>query len=291
MEIENMESHLISIFKERSLRTDLVNIRIINPTTYKFLDNINEELAWDYYHWVCKELRIDNKVTRSHGMSSEQASGKKKFGHNEEKKFEISGKIVKKGTTKTDLVDEDGNSDASIKSGKKIQWGMHVMNRLPIRFQSLFQNWFSTYTNESSLDNRRVYANQIINELNDKDKRYDLINWFFRGEENIPYLIVKNLKTGEYLKIGYDDLIRVLSDNISFRTSKEGKKPKIKIVADLPIGLGRKNTMSVFDIEPRTDKNNSLLMHGTSDVIINLISFYNINVKEIYNFNGQEQLN
>jgi hypothetical protein len=38
----------------------------------------------------------------------------------------------------------------------------------------------------------------------------------------------------------------------------------------------------VFEFEPRTDKNNALLMHGQSKVIINVIKYYDINVEETY---------
>jgi hypothetical protein len=80
---------------------------------------------------------------------------------------------------------------------------------------------------------------------------------------------------GIYYRIKYDVLINILVDNIEFYTTKE----KVKIVAR--INMGDKSEI-VFELEPRTDKNNALLMHGLSKVIINVIKYFNINVEETY---------
>jgi len=96
-----------------------------------------------------------------------------------------------------------------------------------------------------------------------------------RKDENIPFLIVKDVSSGIYYRIKYDTLINILVDNIEFYTTKD----KVKIVAR--INMGDKSEV-VFEFEPRTDKNNALLMHGQSKVIINVIKYYNINVEETY---------
>lgn len=62
----------------------------------------------------------------------------------------------------------------------------------------------------------------------------------------------------------------------------------VTAVAKIVIYIGRsKNDIIVFEFEPRSDKNNALLMHGSSKVIINIIKYYNINVIEkIYKQNS-----
>jgi hypothetical protein len=208
-------------------------------------------------------------------MDSELALSKKVGGHDEETFFERFGYVVQKGTNKTDLT-LNGESFASLKGGTKIQYGMHVLSKLIQRVQDLFRDWISTFEdNFVSLEERREFANIIIDKLNDRDERYFLLNYFLRKDENIPFLIVKDVSDGIYYRIKYDTLINILVDNIEFYTTKD----KVKIVAR--INMGDKSEV-VFEFEPRTDKNNALLMHGQSKVIINVIKYFNINVEETY---------
>jgi len=272
-----MQEHLIDILDEYSMRTDLVNKYIVNPYTFVFLkdDELGENDRWEYYIRVCKELKIKDKIIRSHGMDSELALSKKVGGHDEETFFERFGYVVQKGTNKTDLT-LDGDSFASLKGGAKIQYGLHVLNKLIQRVQDLFRDWISTFENNFvSLEERRNYANIIIDKLNDRDERYFLLNYFLRKDENIPFLIVKDVSSGIYYRIKYDTLINILVDKIEFYTTKD----KVKIVAR--INMGDKSEV-VFEFEPRTDKNNALLMHGQSKVIINVIKYFNIDVEETY---------
>jgi hypothetical protein len=274
-----MQDHLQQLLNKYSLRDDLVKRLLINKTTFEFKNNITEEEKWEYYNWVCKELRISDKIIRSHGMDSEKASAKKIKGHNDETFFEQFNLIVQKGNNKTDLT-LNGKSYASLKGGVKIQWGMHVINNLPIRFQNLFSKWISTYEKNSVyLEKRPEYAEEIVNLLDNKETRKDFINYYFRKEENIPFLIVKDVYEDIYYRIDYVDLINVLVDNLEFYITKG----KVKINARIEIG--EKQKRSFFDIEPRTDKDNTILMHGLSERVIKVIKYYKIDVKEIYKQN------
>lgn len=270
-----MQQHLVKIFNRYSMRKDVINRLVVNINTFEFRDDVTEEGRWVYYNWVCKELKIKDRITRSHGMDSEKASSKKVGGHDEETFFERYGYVVQKGTNKTDLT-YNGDPFASLKGGTKIQYGMHVLSKLPERLQELFRNWISTYENNFvSLEERKDFANIIINTLSNRDERYYFLNYYLRKNENIPFLIVKDVSNGIYYRIKYEDLINILVDNIEFYTTKE----KVKIVAR--INMGDKSEI-VFELEPRTDKNNALLMHGLSKVIINVIKYFNINVEETY---------
>jgi hypothetical protein len=274
-----MQEHLIRIFNRFSLRGDLINRLVIDTETYIFRDDVSEENRWGYYIWVCKELKIKDRVVRSHGMDSKKASSKKVGGHNDESFFERYGYEVQLGTNKTDLIN-NGESFASVKGGVKIQWGMHVINKLPEKLIELFGDWISTYENNFvSLEGRKGFADTIIDTLSDKNERFYLLNYFLRKNENIPFLIVKDVNEKIYYRINYEDIINVLVDNIEFYTTKD----KVKIVAT--INTGNKSEV-VFEMEPRTDKNNALLMHGQSKVIINIIKNYNVDVKETYQQNA-----
>jgi hypothetical protein len=180
---------------------------------------------------------------------------------------------------KTDLT-LNGKSYASLKGGVKIQWGMHVINNLPKRFQNLFSKWISTYEKNSVyLEKRPEYAEEIVNLLDNKETRKDFINYYFRKEENIPFLIVKDVYEDIYYRVDYVDLINVLVNNLEFYITKG----KVKINARIEIG--EKQKRSFFDIEPRTDKDNTILMHGLSERVIKVIKYYKIDVKEIYKQN------
>jgi hypothetical protein len=270
-----MQSHLIKTLNRFSLRSDVINKLIINPVSYIFREDTSEEEKWEYYNSICRELKISNRVLRMHGMDSNKASTKKNYGHDEEKRFAGDEFIVKKGNKKTDIEYKDGRSYASIKAGKKIQWGMHVINELPERFQELFSLWISTFEkNYVSLDNRISYADDIMEKLKDKETRCDLLNYYMRKNELVPYLIVKDLVTSEYIRVEYEELINVLCNNIIFYHTKK----KVKIVAQIKL----EKPITLFEIEPRSDKNNAILMHGHSKVIINSVKYYNVDVKERY---------
>ena len=52
-----MQDHLQQLLNKYSLRDDLVKRLLINKTTFEFKNNITEEEKWEYYNWVCKELK------------------------------------------------------------------------------------------------------------------------------------------------------------------------------------------------------------------------------------------
>lgn len=271
-----MQQHLIRIFNRFSMRKDLVNRLFVDVDSYEFRGDVLDEDRWSYYIWVCRELKIKDRVIRHHGMDSNKASSKKVGGHSDEKFFEKYGFEILKGTNKTDLL-KSGKSYASVKGGVKIQWGMHVINNLPERFQKLFGGWISTYEkNYVSLNERTNRALEIVKILSNKEVRGDLINYYFRKDENIPFLIVKDVNTMTYYEILYTDLIDVLVNNLDFYITKD----KVKINAR--IDLGEKNKRVFFEIEPRTDVNNSILMHGLSERVIKIIKYYKIDVKKTY---------
>ena len=82
-----MQEHLSKILTEYSLRKDLINRLYLDTNTYIFLPEISEEVRWQYYNFVCRELGIRDKVIRLHGMSRLKASAKKNKGHKDEDNF------------------------------------------------------------------------------------------------------------------------------------------------------------------------------------------------------------
>ena len=270
-----MREHLVKILDRYSMRTDIINTLLINEDTYLFREDVSDEDMWSYYIFVCKELKIKDRIIRSHGMDSEKASNKKTGGHTEENFFQRYGMEVQSGTNKTDLR-FNGEPFASLKGGVKIQWGMHVITNLPTNLQELFGLWISAFQENSLYFRRKEYGNNILSKLDDKELRKELINYYFRKNEDIPYLIVKDVETNIYHRIKYGDLIDILVENLEFYVTKE----KIKIVGRMD--LGDKNKMVIFEIEPRSDKDNYILMHGLSNRIIRTIQKYNIDVQETY---------
>lgn len=70
-----------------------------------------------------------------HGMTSKQATDKKKSGHLIEEEFVFrNGGIVLKGTGKVDVKDKQNNH--SIKRGKKVQWALLSQNSVENEFMS-----------------------------------------------------------------------------------------------------------------------------------------------------------
>jgi len=273
-----MEEHLNKLLSDNFLRQELINDILINPITFKFKDNINEEYKWVYYNWVCKELQVPDKIYRLHGMSSDVASMKKLNGHKYEEYFEKFGLTVQKGTLKNDLL-FNGKEYASLKSGTKIQWGMHIITNLPKEHKNVFYKWTCSF-NENSVyfKNRTTLTKEIIEKLSNKNYLYSLINYFFRKEENIPYFIILNHKENIFYRVKYDTLINTIVDNTTFRYTKLKKN----IVGSINL---YDETKPIFKFELRKDKNQSILLHGTSKSIIELIKYYKIPIEQVYENN------
>jgi hypothetical protein len=91
MKNNEMQSHLIEILKNFYLRSDLINDLIIDPNSFIFLSEISEEEIWSYYIWICKELKIKDRVMLSSGINSEDARKMKINGHKNEEliKYDI----------------------------------------------------------------------------------------------------------------------------------------------------------------------------------------------------------
>jgi hypothetical protein len=89
---------------------------------------------------------------------------------------------------------------------------------------------FDLLKEEKRLD---IIPENIFNLLDNKETRKDFINYYFRKEENIPFLIVKDVYEDIYYRINYVDLINVLVDNLEFYITKG----KVKILCLFSIKL------------------------------------------------------
>jgi len=271
--LEKMQSHLSSILRRYSIRKDVVNTYMVDSKNFGFHPGISEETRWSYYHFVCRNLGIQNKMVRKHGMDSSKALNKKTTGHVYEDIFGDMGLEVRKGNDKTDLMYE-GLPYASLKSGIKIQWGLHTLHNLPQWVQGLFAGYVDCY-GDGNYGDRFDCAHRIIEQLMDKEFLYRLVNYIFTKEEGIPYLIVRDVKEDVFYRVSYDDFIRIIVENMEFYVTKD----KGKIVSSIENGSRSK---ILFEVEVRSDKGNSLLIHGKSDAVINVIKYYKINVEEKY---------
>jgi hypothetical protein len=88
MKFKEMQEDLIEILNKYQINSsDLINKYIINPDTFIFLDNneLSENDKWDYYIWVCKQLKIKiRRVMRSSGIDSDGGRKMKVEGHQNE---------------------------------------------------------------------------------------------------------------------------------------------------------------------------------------------------------------
>lgn len=271
--LEKMQNHLCTILRKYRIRKDIINNYRVDPVSFEFHPHISVETQWSYYNFVCKSLSIQDRIMRKHGMDSSKALDKKITGHVYEDIFGDMGFEVRKGNDKTDLMFE-GSPYASLKSGVKIQWGLHTLHNLPDWIQELFGDYVSCYGGVG-YENRFDEANSIIQRLGDKEVLFRLINYIFTREEGIPFLIVRDVDADIFYRVSYHDFIETIVNNMEFYITKD----KGKIVSTIENGSKSK---ILFEIEVRSDKGNSLLIHGKSSAVINVIKFYNINVEEEY---------
>ena len=217
-----------------------------------------------------------NKLSK-HGMSSEQASEKKKGGHNrEELRAEILGPetIILTGVTKPDLVRPDGLSE-SVKGGKKTQFALYTLNRI------ISDNTFSKKQYEKFIDwvnfipdnkkewekNRILYKKnvkviELFNEFVNHPMK--LVNYFC-GKNQIDFLSILDSRNNEWLTIKMSDFLK--------KIEKEIKNVYYTKSGSLVISGGKKNLI-LFVMELRKGKSHhkKILFHSNLHRIIDCIN-------------------
>lgn len=84
------------------MRKDLVNRLFVDVESYELRSDVSDNDKWEYYIWVCRELKIKDRVMRSKGIDSNGGRKMKIEGHINEQL--ISDQLL--DTTKVPLIRE-----------------------------------------------------------------------------------------------------------------------------------------------------------------------------------------
>lgn len=278
-----MESHLNKIFR-CTIRRDVLNPLVWNAISYKFNEGFEFEQYHFFYKKVCKELGFIPEVQLPNGMNSVRASYVKKKGHEREDFFKLHGMDVVSGRGKTDL-SVNGVNYASLKAGDStIQYGLHVIDSLPSEIKEILQNWKNSAFQEGLSFQREVSAKSIQNYLQTKSKLKKFLNWWLRGEEEVPYLIFREVDgdTDIYKQVNYELLLEKLVENLVVDLSyshKKGFGNKVVFKVDLKSKLKKRVTLMELEFRKSTG---SILLHGEIDKLRKFIYVYEVPIIQTY---------
>jgi hypothetical protein len=231
------------------------------------LNNMNIKLITIYLYMEKKS---------KHGMTSEQATEKKKNGHYIEEVFssKIGGCVVK-GTGKVDVIYFDNRY--SIKRGKKVQWALLSKDSIIDKFQkneistNELNDYFEFLPNKDLyLNNRSLYKNNIKAEALSKVVSENLLK--------ILNIVITN--NGEINKLCfYDDRTQngdLGSGNFFIFDASDALNVIVNMVKDVYFTPGGKvvikGDLQLFEIELRKGTNHKkILIHSHTRRILDIL--------------------
>lgn len=192
--------------------------------------------------------------TSIHGMTSEDASNKKKGGHKREKvRAELLGEgaEVISGTGKADIIRGDGKTE-TVKGGKKTQWALYSLNRLVTdevfseKEISCIQEWVNFIPDDKNewKKNRNDYKiNRNAEKVYEifKNNPLKLISYFC-GVNIVDILSILDSRTNEWKEVTMEEFSEKISRSIKRVYFTEGGK--------FVIAGGEKNII-LFEMELR----------------------------------------
>jgi hypothetical protein len=209
-----------------------------------------------------------------HGMTSEQASKKKKDGHSREyiRALQVSGTVIK-GNGKGDVLRED-NKVESVKGGKKTQWGLMSLDSILTKssFNDEINECLKEYVNFLPEDINIFNQNRTKFKHNLKaDKLLESLNGdvmglikHFCGFGIIDYYTFFDERNDEIYCVNYLDFYDKIEKSIkTIYTTKGGK---------IVIKGGVKNTI-LFELELRKSGGSykRVLFHSILRRIIDIV--------------------
>jgi hypothetical protein len=211
-----------------------------------------------------------------HGMTSKEASIKKKSGHDREKqRTQVlgEGSIVISGTGKTDVIRKDGKKE-SVKGGKKTQWALYSLYRIvtdnffteeEIRVISKWVNFLPDSKTEWEV-NRSKYRNnpnaeELVNTF--KTNSIKLINYFC-GVNLVDLLVTLDNRNNTWKETPMDEFSDKISKSIKSVYFTPGGKLVIK---------GGDRNVILFEMELRKGKgaHKKVLFHSKLHTIIDCL--------------------
>jgi hypothetical protein len=200
MKNNEMQKHIIEILKKSYLRSDLINDLYIDVDTFVFLPNISEEEMWDYYKWICKELKIKNRVMLSSGINSEDARKMKVDGHLNEELiknellFDLDDSSFKK------ILNEDEKIVDVICDGirsKKVESILDKKTTSKCDLKVILNSKREIKLSAKKSENGQVHLNKIIPFIKGYEKRYGQISDIVK--ESLLFLFSGHKSTMEIL--------------------------------------------------------------------------------------------
>lgn len=211
-----------------------------------------------------------------HGMTSEQASNKKKDGHKREVvrlKQLGEGSVIIKGRGKPDILRNDGLTE-SVKGGVKTQWALYSLSRIinDTKFNENEINALTKWVNHIPDDKKEWEKNRHLYSINPnveflleqfKDNPIKLVEYFC-GVNDVDYIVILDSRDNVWREILMTDFRDKIKSSIKDVYTTEGGK--------LVISGGDKNII-LFELELRKGKGSHkrILFHSLLHRIIDCL--------------------
>ena len=211
-----------------------------------------------------------------HGMTSEQASNKKKDGHKREVvrlKQLGEGSVIIKGRGKPDILRNDGLTE-SVKGGVKTQWALYSLSRIinDTKFDESEVNALTKWVNHIPDDKKEWEKNRHLYSINPnveflleqfKDNPIKLVEYFC-GVNDVDYIVILDSRDNVWREILMTDFRDKIKSSIKDVYTTEGGK--------LVISGGDKNII-LFELELRKGKGSHkrILFHSLLHRIIDCL--------------------
>ena len=211
-----------------------------------------------------------------HGMTSEQASNKKKDGHKREVvrlKQLGEGSVIIKGRGKPDILRNDGLTE-SVKGGVKTQWALYSLSRIinDTKFNENEINALTKWVNHIPDDKKEWEKNRHLYSINPnveflleqfKDNPIKLVEYFC-GVNDVDYIVILDSRDNVWKEILMTDFRDKIKSSIKDVYTTEGGK--------LVISGGDKNII-LFELELRKGKGSHkrILFHSLLHRIIDCL--------------------
>ena len=199
-------------------------------------------------------------MRKSHGMSSEKASKKKKLGHKKEEIFakQINGFVCKSNTTgKKDVVDKAGHT-YSIKSGKRSQVFMYSKKRFQTNTEFKSFKLTPYFIMMFYADCRKEAMKLLKTELkNDEALRKAFFSKAFFNSNEVDFLVIE--KENKFKKFKRESVVSKLA-----QLSVENSIGDNKVIF--------KSNVNVGELEFRSDKKAVLFVFNLIKLLLFLES-------------------
>lgn len=293
-EVKIINKHLKELLTSNGQKLNQIDMMFWDASFKAQSNDGDSEALISFYKKVCKKfkVKVNPLLRKGHAMTSEKGSNVKKDGHAFENFFAAQHglEVNKNNSLKADLL-KNKKPYASLKTGDRTQWGLHVKNSIPDSILKDLGLWVDFHiSKDKNSSNLADSARQVMLKMQDLETKRCFFNWWLTKNENIPFLIIQYNKGKLSIQVSMYEFLEKLVNNTEISIShskKNGFGNKITFKTELPSGKNKKlRKITIMEFEFRKDKKAFLLV-STLENVVRFIYHYNIKEVEV----GTDEIN